>query len=177
MKDLLITKKGKTKVTIKAKTDKSEKVFKEQGAENQDIIGKEKDIVGLLRLAITHDLSVDNKVPIKIQPLLAPYQPKFSIKLDKGFSRIDEEMENSKKNFEHLRAIDNFAEKSKQLLYRYFSLPVSDGRAYYQIIKVFKSTVVVKICEGICLYGYMDNVLGEHSIIPLIKAKKLIEGR
>lgn len=61
MKDLLNTKSGKGEVTIKAQTDKAKKVFKEQSAGDQHLIGKEKDIAKLVGLDVSHNLNVDRQ--------------------------------------------------------------------------------------------------------------------
>lgn len=175
MKDLLITKHGKDEIKLQPQTKKAKKVFVEQGAGDEYVTGKEADLSKLVAWAVSHNLSVDTQLLIKVQPLLAPYQPKF--KTDMGFDNIDETILNSEKNLEHLKAIDSFAAKNKQLLYRYFALPVADGTVYYQIIKVMSITVAVKRCVGIDLDDYSDNVLGERSTLPLKKARQLVENR
>lgn len=83
-------------------------------------------------------------------------------------------IENSKKNFEHLQHIDRLVKAEGELFHRSFNTPVADGRAYYQITRVKKKTVIVKLCPGICLDEYQDNILGEECEIPLSKARQLV---
>jgi len=176
MKDILITPKGKTKVVAVAQTAKAKEIFKESGLKDLDQLeGHKTHIASLLAWAVSHNLSVDSKVPITIQPLLSQYYPKFQIGED--FSKIDEMIENSNKNLEHLKDIDKFAKKNKQLLFRYFYLNVADGRAFYQITKVTKTKAIVTLCDGICLDNYADRVLGEESTIPLTQAQEFVEQR
>lgn len=176
MKDLKITKSTRGNVEITPQTDKAKKVFVSCGlTENDTLAGQAKKLPELMGWAVSHDLSVDCDVPIIIQPLLSPYVQKFSTNLEGGFARINEMIENSNKNLAHLDAIDSFAKKQRQLLYRYFSTPVADGKVYYQIVKVTKTTATVKICGGICLDEYVDNILGEEATMPLARAKQLVE--
>ena len=81
---------------------------------------------------------------------------------------------NSKLNFEHLQYIDRLVKAAGGLLHRSFSTPVADGRVHYQITRIKKKTAVVKLCPGICLDEYQDNILGEECEISLSKAKQLI---
>ena len=83
-------------------------------------------------------------------------------------------IDNSKLNFEHLKHIDRLVKAEGGLLHRSFNTPVADGRAYYQITRIKKKTAVVKICPGICLDEYRDNILGDECEIPLSKAKQLV---
>lgn len=106
---------------------------------------------------------------------MKPYQQEYPI--DMGFDKIKELRENSQKNLDNLQAIDKEAREKGELLYRYFYVPVADGRAYYQIIKILGTKVAVRICFGICLDSYVDHVLGERSTLPLKKAKQLVESR
>jgi hypothetical protein len=176
MQDILITPKGKTKVLAIAQTVKAKKIFKEADVpEGEALEGHKTHIASLLAWAVSHNLSVDSKVPITIQPLLSQYYPKFEIGED--FSKIDEMIENSNKNLEHLKAIDSFAKKKRQFLFRYFYVNVADGRAFYQITKVTKTRATVTLCDGICLDNYADRVLGEEAVIPLEQAQGFVEQR
>lgn len=176
MKDILITPKGKTKVVAIAQTKKAKEIFVESGLkETDELEGHKTHIASLLAWAVSNNLSVDSKVEITIQPLLSQYYPKFPIGED--FSKIDEMIENSNKNLEHLKDIDSFAKKNKQLLFRYFYLNVADGRAFYQITKITKTKATVTLCDGICLDNYADTVLGEESIISFEKAQEFISQR
>jgi hypothetical protein len=51
---------------------------------------------------------------------------------------------------------------------------VADGYAYYQIVKVSKKNATVKLCRGICLDEWTDNLLGEECTIPLCLVESLI---
>lgn len=174
MQDILITPKGKTKVLAIAQTEKAKKIFKEADAEG-GLEGYKTHVASLLAWAVSHNLSVDSKVPVTIQPLLSQYYPKFP--LHEGFWKIEETIANSEKNLEHLKAIDSFAKKKRQLQFRYFYVNVADGRAFYQITKVTKTRATVTLCDGICLDNYADRVLGEEAVIPLEQAQGFVEQR
>ena len=93
--------------------------------------------------------------------------------VDTGNWRQD--MTNSRLNFDHLKQIDAAAQRAGvSPLYRCFSLTVADGKVHYQVVRVKKKTAVVKLCDGICLDDYCDQVLGEESEISLSKVKELI---
>ena len=178
MKDILITPKGKTKVVAIPQTNKAKAIFTEAGVkESEQLEGYKTHIASLLAWAVSNDLSVDSKVPVTIQALLSQYYPKHETEFKEGFARINESIENSRKNLEHLKAIDNFAKKNKQLLFRYFYCCVADGRCYYQITKVTKTKATVTLCEGIDLDNWTDRVLGEQSTIDLSKAEELVNSR
>lgn len=53
------------------------------------------------------------------------------------------------KNLENIRKIDEEAKKNNTLLHRFVYQPYADGNAVYQIIKVNKKTVKIKVCTGI----------------------------
>jgi hypothetical protein len=93
---------------------------------------------------------------------------------DMGFDKIREVCQNSERNLDELKRIDKQARENGTLLYRYFSTPVADGRAYYQITRVKKSTCVLTRCEGICLDEYADNILGDECEMPLKKVEEFV---
>jgi hypothetical protein len=105
------------------------------------------------------------------------YQPIFDTNIGGGFEKINEIIENSNKNLEHLRAIDAVAKQRGELLHRFFDLPVADGKAYYQITRVTKTKATVTLCDGICLDNYADHILGEESTLDLKKATQLVTSR
>jgi hypothetical protein len=102
------------------------------------------------------------------------YKQKFetNIKID-----WKEAISNSKKNFEHLKECDLMAQKSNNLVGRYFSLAVADGKVFYQVIKENKTSTVVALCNGICLDDYVDQILGEKSTISKSKVLSLINSQ
>jgi len=59
-----------------------------------------------------------------------------------------------------------------------FFIPVADGEAYYEVIKVFKTTVHIKRRPDLCLDDYQDWMLGEggsfsrNKIEPVIVAQE-----
>lgn len=108
------------------------------------------------------------------------YEPKHTTE---GIS-WNRQVANAKLNLAHLNHIDEVAERvpskgSEKFLYRSFSVPVMDGRAYYQITKIKKDTpkctlLEVTLCNGICLDDYCDEVLGEKSTITVETALRLM---
>ena len=104
------------------------------------------------------------------------YSKQFSID---DWSNIDATIANSKKNLEHLQSIDKAQEaKGEKLLYRYFSRPVADGLAWYQVTKVTAKTVTVQWCDGICLDNYYDGMLGDGVVsMPKHIIEPLVQGR
>jgi len=94
------------------------------------------------------------------------------------YSDIDVSIENSEKNLAHLKSIDKVQEaKGENLLYRYFSRPVADGMAWYQVTKVTKSMATVQWCDGICLDNYQDGMLGDGTSIPINMAFNMVDLR
>ena len=95
------------------------------------------------------------------------------------WSNIDVTIANSNKNLEHLQSIDKAQEaKGESLLFRYFSRPVADGLAWYQVTKVTAKTVTVKWCDGICLDDYYDGMLGDgETTMPRHIIEPLVQGR
>jgi len=84
---------------------------------------------------------------------------------------------NSDNNLNVLEGIDREQKAKGEILWRYFRRNVADGYAYYQIIKVTKKTAVVKICRGICLDEWTDNLLGEECSLPIQKVQELMYNR
>ena len=63
------------------------------------------------------------------------------IPIDIALKAIDE-------NYEQLTKIDKMAKSKGELLGRYVDIPVADGKAIYQIMRVNKNTVRVKALGG-----------------------------
>lgn len=77
------------------------------------------------------------------------YEPQFPYK----DLPVKEMVENYRKNFQHLKNIDQKAKESGTILYRFYSVPTFTGeKAYFQITKVNKKTVRVEYCEGVTEY-------------------------
>ena len=89
---------------------------------------------------------------------------------------IDEIISNSEKNLKQLKKIDK-KQPVGSILYRYFVVPVADDYAYYQIVKVNDSICVVRLCNGICLDNYKDNVLGDEATITVTTATSEVNRR
>ena len=53
------------------------------------------------------------------------------------------------RNWDRLNKIDAKAKAEGTLLYRYIDHPYADGRAYYQIVKVNKRSVSIKVLGGL----------------------------
>jgi len=81
------------------------------------------------------------------------------------------------KNFRHLYEIDQEQKLKGELLHRYFSVTVADGKAFYQITKITKTSASVVLCEGINPDNYCDPILGLGSVLPVARAKALIRTR
>lgn len=75
---------------------------------------------------------------------------------------INKAISAAKRNFKHLQEIDEFFKKDNTPIFRFFSLSIEDGNAFYQIINFDKNTdqFLVKRCEGICLDEYADGYIG-----------------
>ena len=94
------------------------------------------------------------------------------------YSDIDVSIENSEKNLAHLKSIDKIQEaKGENLLYRYFSRPVADGMAWYQVTKVTSKTATVQWCDGICLDNYQDGMLGYGGTVPVDMVFNMVDLR
>lgn len=61
--------------------------------------------------------------------------------IDIALKAIDE-------NYEQLKKIDKMAKSKGELLGRYVDVPVADGKAIYQIMRVNKNTVRIKALGG-----------------------------
>lgn len=96
---------------------------------------------------------------------------------DMGFDRIRELRQNLEKNLAELKRIDKESMEKGTLLYRYFSTPVADGRAFYQVTKMGKKTCTLTRCAGICPDEYRDNILGDETEMSITKVKPFIEGQ
>lgn len=85
-------------------------------------------------------------------------------------------VKNSDLNFKELKRINDEQKQlnPESLLYRYFALPVADGRAYYQVTRVKTKKCVVTRCSGICLDEYADNILGDECELSLAQTKQLV---
>ena len=62
---------------------------------------------------------------------------------------MDKLLEKWDNNFKQMQAKDSQAKRQCRLVGRYIYEPTGDGRAYYQIIKENKRTVVIKVVTGI----------------------------
>lgn len=69
------------------------------------------------------------------------------------------------KNMENIKNIDEEVKKNNTLLHRFIYQPYADGNAVYQIIKVNKKTVRIRVCTGI----------GDDWIIPYWGEETLID--
>jgi len=54
-----------------------------------------------------------------------------------------------KKNWEKLEECDRIAKEKGELKGRYIAEPYADGNAIYQIVKVNKKTVCIRVCTGL----------------------------
>ena len=82
--------------------------------------------------------------------------------------------ENIKHNLHILEGIDREQRRKGEILWRYFKRPVADGYAYYQVVKVTKKTALIKICRGVALDEWTDNLLGEECSLPIEKVQEII---
>lgn len=80
----------------------------------------------------------------------------------------------AKENYALLVKIDKEAQEKRQLLYRFFSVPVGDGRAYYQVTAENVNTVTVRRCDDLSVGGYSDPVLGAHANLNKEQAWRLV---
>jgi hypothetical protein len=102
------------------------------------------------------------------------YKQKYNTDINSDWS---EAIRNSDLNFAELKRIndEHLVNNNSSLLYRYFALPVADGRAYYQVTRVKTKKCVVTRCKGICLDEYADNVLGDECELSLAKTNELVK--
>lgn len=100
---------------------------------------------------------------------------------------VDQFLKIGDENYDNLIKIDEEAKKSGNLLYRVLFEPYADGNAAYQVIKVNKKTVKVRVCKGFgdewvipsfgeeCLLqkDYVENViLGRDKFLEMINQRK-----
>ena len=88
---------------------------------------------------------------------------------------IKEAIKVSLKNYEKLLTIDDEAKTNGEILYRHFSVPVNDGKAYYQITKINRRTVHINRCKGINLDEYADDILGDEHTISMSLAESRLK--
>ena len=94
------------------------------------------------------------------------------------WSDTDKLIRNVAINLNHLKAIDKAQEeKGESLLYRYITRQVADGQAYYQIIRVTKTQVTLRWCEGVCPDGYIDDLLGKLITLQRYPIENLVKHR
>lgn len=62
---------------------------------------------------------------------------------------LDYYLKTDEENLSLLKKIDKEAKDKGDILYRYFTEPFADGEAIYQVIKVNKKTVRIRVCLGI----------------------------
>ena len=93
------------------------------------------------------------------------YEP-VKVCTEENYSRTWDEVQ--KANIAHLEKIEAKAIEQGGLLYRFLYEPVADGKAIYQIIKVNKRTVRVRLCsiDGL-YYDYMVPQWGEEATVPI----------
>lgn len=83
-------------------------------------------------------------------------------------------------NYEQLKKIDKMAKSKGELLGRYVDVPVADGKAIYQIMRVNKNTVRIKALGGfgddyiLDYWGYEATVDKEY-IISLVRSRDKLE--
>jgi hypothetical protein len=83
-----------------------------------------------------------------------------------------------KANQKHLEDIENKAIASGKLLYRFIYEPVADGQAIYQIIRVNKNTVKIRLCQIDPLYAdYVVNYWGKEATIKKEYAEQQIRSQ
>lgn len=107
----------------------------------------------------------------KINPML--YAPVKTCAID-DFSEKWEECQ--KANTERLKEIEDKAIASGDIMYRFLYESVADGKAIYQIIKVNKKTVRVRLCciDG-CFSDYVVPQWGDEATIDIEYAKSGIK--
>ena len=77
---------------------------------------------------------------------------------------IDEYLRIDQENLDLLEKIDKEAREKGEILHRYITEPYADGKAIYQIIKVNKKTVRIKVCLGI----------GDEWVLPMFGKECLV---
>ena len=83
-------------------------------------------------------------------------------------------------NYEQLKKIDKMAKSKGELLGRYVDVPVADGKAIYQIMRVNKNTVRIKALGGfgddyiLDYWGYEATVDKDY-ILALVRNRDKLE--
>lgn len=171
MKDLLIEDSGNGNATITPQTKKGKDALTTARE------GSQENLHQMYSWAVECGLTIESKVELQPAKEALKYKPIFDANIGGGFENIDQMIENSNKNFEHLRAIDKAAKDKGQLLFRYFYSCVADGKAFYQVTKVTKTTATVTLVDGIDLDDWADQILGEQSTLPIAKVEQLVKSR
>lgn len=78
---------------------------------------------------------------------------------------LDEYLRIDQENLDLLEKIDKEAREKGEILHRYITEPYADGKAIYQIIKVNKKTVRIKVCLGI----------GDEWVLPMFGEECLVD--
>lgn len=89
---------------------------------------------------------------------------------------IDEYLALIDKNFKAMQERDKEAKEKGTLIGRYISEPFADGSAYYEIIKVNKKTVKIRVIKEIG-DDWVIPYWGEEASIDIEYAKNSVEGR
>ncbi len=103
-------------------------------------------------------------------PIYCAKEVDFTIKpIDLAFKVIDE-------NYKQLERIDKIAKSKGELLGRYIDVPVADGKAIYQIMRVNKNTVRIKALGGFGDDYILDSwgceaTVDKEYIISLVKSR------
>jgi len=94
-----------------------------------------------------------------------PYQPIHDI--DAIVERRDYDALNRAydDNYKHMETINKVAKDAGQILYRTFSIQVADGYAHYQVTKVEKNNMMVRVLRGMG-DDYQDRILGAGGSFP-----------
>jgi len=107
---------------------------------------------------------------MKLEKELIYNQP--NVDIDIGFH---EAIKIADENLKLLRNLDKNAQAKYPILGGCFSTSVADGKVFYQVVEVSKARATVRLCNGICLDEYVDDILGYESTISLSKATELVE--
>ncbi len=62
---------------------------------------------------------------------------------------FEESLAVTRRNFEKLHGIDQDSKNRGELMWRYLAEPIADGQAFYQIVKVGKTKVLIELCTGL----------------------------
>lgn len=83
-------------------------------------------------------------------------------------------------NYARLKECDRAAKAAGQLVGRYIEHPFADGKAFYQVVKENKHTVVIRVCTGLGddwvlpAWGEQTTV-GKDLVLQFIKRREGIE--